>query len=287
MNYTGDLEIIKIDISLSIPTHQTYNYMTNSSIIEIGDFIKLDGQYGIVKKIEHGIAYDHNGNGYDLGEIITTIKSNKNDTQHDLILKGLRATMDQYSFRIQGTYIERAGFSGNPFFFGFTGKADMYHLEVKTVNHPEILPTVVYYQAGNYADLKLNDGSFEFGDIYDKQHSLPTGTYMMGLIGYRADKPRFIKWTYAKDQLYKLYILIMYGDSYYMFYGMSKQQIIDSLEVKDSNLKMRDITNPHYYQAFAHVCYYNEDIPASYGLDGLKEKIISQFTWIKELHNTL
>lgn len=256
------------------------------SEIETGDFIKLDQQYGIVRKVENNIAYDRNGNGYDLNEITMIVKSNKNDTPRDLILKGLRATMDQYSFRIQGTYLEKAGHSGNPFFYGFTGKADMHHLEVKTVNHPEILPTVVYYQAGNYADLKLKNGSFEFGDIYDRQHSLPTGTYMMGLIGYRADKPRFIKWIYAKDQLYRLYILIMYGDSYYMFYGMSKQQIIDSLEVKDSKLKMQDDTNSHYYQAFAHVCYYNEDIPVSYGLDGLKEKIISQFAWITELHHS-
>ena len=75
----------------------------------------------------------------------------------------------------------------------------------------------------------------------------------------------------------------MYGDSYYMFYGMTKQQIIDSLEVKDS----KPDASKHYYQVFAHVCYYNEDIPVSYGLDGLKEKIISQFAWITELHYSL
>lgn len=259
----------------------------NPNMMEIGDFIKLDKQYGIIEKIEENMVYDRNGNEYDLREIITIIKYNKNDTQHDLILKGLRAIMEQYSFRNQGTYIVQAGFSGDPFFYGFTGKADMNHLEIKTINHPEIFPTVVYYQAGSYADLRLQDGSFELGNIYDRKHSMPIGTHMMGLIGYRGDKPRYIKWTYAKDQLYRLYVLIMYGESYYMFYGMSKQEIIDSLEIKDPKLYMRDNDNTHYYQAFAHVCYYNEDIPTSYGLDGLKEKIISQFAWIMELHYSL
>lgn len=249
--------------------------------IQIGDLIKSDDKYGIITNIDSNDIVDNKNNKYDLNqENPIFVRLSNGDNHHTLILKGFRAILDKYTFRIQGTTIIRNGFSGNPFFYGFTGKADMYHLEVKTANHPEIYPTVVYYQAGNYANLMLKDGKFEFGDIYDRDGEYPNGTYMMGLIHYRDNKPRFFKWTYA-GPLYLLYILIMYGDTYYMFYGKTKAQILDSLEIKDRKL---NIDNKHYYKAFAHVCYYNEDIPSEYGLDGLKEKIIEQFNWIKELH---
>ena len=253
--------------------------------LEINDFIKTSDNYGIISSIEKDIVKDRKGNKYDLTEEPVVIKYNKNDTPHDLLLKGLRAIMGQFTFRIQGTYITQIGFSGNPFFYGFTGKTDMHHLETQTLHHPEIHPTVIYYQAGNYADLMLENGKFEFDHIYDRQsnESYPNGTHMMGLVRYRDNKPRYAVWTYA-GALYKLYILIMFGHTYYMFHGMSKKQIIDTLEIKDAKL---GIKNPHYYQAFAHVCYYDEDIPQEYGLNDLKEKILMQFAWISELHHSL
>jgi hypothetical protein len=248
--------------------------------VEIGDLIKFDDKSGIITYVSDNIIKDNNGNEYDTRyDNPMFIKFNKNDTSHDLILKGLRATLDRFTFRIQGTTIIKEGFSGSPFFFGFTGKADMHHLEIKTNNHPEVHPTVIYYQAGNYANLMLKDGKMEFGEIYDRQGEYPNGTYMMGLVSYRDQKPRFAKWTYV-GPLYLLYILIVYGSTYYMFHGMTKEQIIDSLEIRDRKL---GIDNPHYYQAFARVCYYNENIPEEYKLEGLKEKIIGQFDWIQEL----
>lgn len=250
--------------------------------VETGDFIRVNNTYGIVKLITDNSIIDHLGNVYDLDENVPfIIKYNKDDTKKDLILKGLRATLDQYSFRVQGTLSTRPGYSGEPFFFGFTGKADMYHQEIATLNHPEVYPTVIYYQAGNYADLLLEDGIFEFGDIYDRKKNFAIGTFIMGIIQRNDNKIKFSKWIYANDQLYRLYILIMYGDTYYMFRGMSKQDIINSLEMKNKS----ETKNVHYYQAFALVCYYGDDIPPEYDLVGLKEKIIEYYSWIEELHD--
>jgi hypothetical protein len=253
---------------------------------QIGDYIRHDTKYGIIKDCQSkkDCIIDLMGNEYNTEEIVPfIIKHDENDTEKSILLKGFRSTLEQYTFRKVGTHSTRIGFSGAPFFFGFTGKNDMYHMEVKTLNHPEIHPTVIYYQAGNYSDLMLDQGIFEFDEIYDRQISYPIGTYMMGIVQYNDGRPKYAKWSYAHDGLYLLYILIMFGESYYIFKGMTKQQIIDLLEARDPKLGLK---NKHYYQAYALVCYYGDDIPPEYDLDGLKEKIVAHYSWLIDLWKT-
>ena len=263
------------------------------SQISIGDFIKHEDNYGIITNITNsGIITDNKNNEYDMEEWPTIIKYCKDDTQHDLLLKGLKADMEHLVFRIQGSTSTKMGYNNLPFFYGFTGKENLMHLEQVTPNHPEIYPTVLYYQAGSYSILRLSEGKFEFKEeIQNRMHSCPNAI-QAGVVVYNDGKPRYHKWIYTGQYphcpLYYLYMLIVFGIDYYVIRGMTKEQIISRLYCKQDSKDPRDIrlseSDKHLYQAYAHVVYYDEDIPESYKLPDLKQKIIDNYAWISELH---
>lgn len=256
----------------------------------IGDIIKFEDKSGIIETIDEDNIVDNKKNVYNMMYTAPSIVVyNKDDSDHTLLLKGLRSCMDRFTFRIVGTVSTKQGFSGTPFFFGFTGKSDLLHYEVKSNNHLEVYPTVLYYQAGNYADLLLENGTFEFGEHYEKTTSMPSGTIMMGIVQYNENRPRFHKWMYVGNYptcpLYLLYLLVMFGETYYVFNGLSKQEIINLLEITDKHILESKTNNKHIYQAYALICYYDEDVPVEYNLPELKQKIINNYDWIKKLHH--
>lgn len=189
------------------------------------------------------------------------------------LLELAQETMKFFTFRKKDRLLKRiSNYDNEEFFYGFTTSAGLYHSDFcnyKSVyNMPRLtnLPSSLYYQAGDYGDPMLAQGCIEITDCYNKKEHGAVGDLMCGYASDHEKGPRFIRWFYCGQAFYNMWLLFMFSHEYYIFKGASKKEIIDRL-YDDS------LPNPHLYQAYAHVIYYNEPIPDEYELGNLAELI--------------
>jgi len=189
------------------------------------------------------------------------------------LLELAQETLKFFTFRRKDRLLKKISpYDNEEFFYGFTTSLGLYHSDFYNYdcvfNVPRLrdLPSSLYYQAGDYSDPLFAFGNIDLSDCYNKKEYGAVGDLMCGYASDHEKGPRFVRWFYCGQAFYNLWLLIMFGPQYYIFKGADKKEIIDRLY--DDNL-----SNPHLYQAYAHVIYYNEPIPESYQLGNLGDLI--------------
>jgi len=189
------------------------------------------------------------------------------------LLELAQESMKFFTFRRKDRLLKKISpYDNEEFFYGFTTSFGLYHSDfynydsVFNVSRLHNLPSSLYYQAGDYSDPLFSFGNIELSDCYNKKEYGAVGDLMCGYASDHEKGPRFVRWFYCGQAFYNLWLLIMFGQQYYIFKGADKKEIIDRLY--DDNLP-----NPHLYQAYALVIYYNETIPDDYQLGNLGDLI--------------
>lgn len=181
-----------------------------------------------------------------------------------------------FSFRRKDRLLKRISpYDNEEFFYGFTTSFGLFHNEfndfdsVFNISRTLNLPSSLYYQAGDYADTLFESGHLDLTECYNRKEYGQIGDLMCGYAIPHEKGARFIRWFYCGQSFYNLWLLIMFGPQYYIFRGHEKKEILDKLY--DDKLD-----NPHLYQAYAHVIFYEEPIPDEYNLDCNFGELISQ-----------
>lgn len=249
--------------------------MNDSTNDLVGCHIKITEGVGIIKHVDPD-THDITVQLYDASDVIYNIDDERIysivQPVDDLLLASARDRLSLLTFRRKNKLQTRQGWHNEEFFFGFTKNQNMLHADFRW-------PPSLYYQAGDYCNLKLEDGVFEFEDnTINQKISGKVGDFMCGIAGSCEQGARYYKWFYCGTgeqqktrPFYNLYLLIQYGADYYIFRGRTKKQILDMLYCSEKK---------HLYQAYALVIYYKEPIPAEYGLPDLEEKIKTGLLWM-------
>lgn len=124
--------------------------------------------------------------------------------------------------------------------------------------------------------------------ILDKESAHPNiGQLVCGIV----KNSRYIHWFSCSNQLYLLWILIMYGENNNAFLGKNKKQILDLLETsphlkvvgstqeKIKNYKFNNVEPSaklysDIYKSIAKIFYYNEDIPIYYYIPSINHNML-------------
>ena len=254
------------------------------NLLQIGFIIQLDDQIGTITSTnvdKFTVKNNETENEY-IEDDLPLMDILSHVPQESPILTVAKAKFNHFFVRRKSKLHFKIGFNNQQFFYGFAESTKMLHFEKAELNHPMILQSSLYYQAGDYSNLLLHQGKIEFGETYNRSSNGDVGDFMIGLACKHDKGPRFYKWCYGSKKtyrpLYNLYLLLKFGSDYYIFRGKTKEEIMQCLLSNETIPSEGEVVNPHIYQAFAHVLYYNEDIPESYGLPSLKEKILTNLT---------
>ncbi len=119
------------------------------------------------------------------------------------------------------------------YYYGFT-KADILHAEFYdyplVYNNRPPIPSGLYYQNGDYSDPVFEDGVLIFGEeTYNHKKPGKEGDIMCGLASNTEQGPRYTQWFYCGMPFYYFWLLIQFGRDYYVFKGMTDEQIMKRL----------------------------------------------------------
>lgn len=186
----------------------------------------------------------------------------------DPLLNSAKLKMSYLTFRRKHLILtKKSAYENGEFFYGFTIAQYMRHFDNR-------LPSKLYYQAGDYCELLIEDGSLEFDEAVNRKERGQFYDFMCGIAVYNERGDRYVKWFYCGNDkccpFYNLYLLIMFGSDWYIFKGMSQERILDMLYCPEKE---------HLYQAYALTVYYKQPIPDEWGLDDYAEKIKRDLIW--------
>ena len=192
--------------------------------------------------------------------------------EHDTLRQIAVEKLKYLTFRRIDRIIKKtSSYDDEEFYYGFTKSFGLFHVEFLdyplAYNSSRVfgLPHSLYYQCGDYTDNYFAEGEFELHESnYNHKKPGESNDLMCGHATHSNQGPRYVSWFYSSEAFYKLWLLIMFGeeseDQWYIFRGAKQEEILDMLYDPKSD-------NPHLYQAYALVIYYNQPIPEEYKLD--------------------
>lgn len=219
------------------------------------------------------------------------VRKEPGDSNRVMLLKAAQAQFGHFTIRRKNILLKRNGFDGEEFFYGHsTVKHDnTMHSEHIQMNYLDNFDGTLYYQAGDYSHLALYDGRIQFTETFNQKVHLNERDFMMGLAKQSDRGDRYYKWCYCgtgylqrNRPLYNLYLLIMFGQDYYVFRGKTKKQILDELECQDKD-------DPNYgnvYKVYAQVLVFDEKVPEEWNMGDLDKKIKDNLSWALTLNSS-
>lgn len=245
-------------------------------MIELGDYIHIDGDTGIVSNInldQNELTANIGGNDriismYDWLQFETITPGG---TDSELRLKMAQAKFKHFTVRRARFVYEKIGHNNNKFFYGYTTANKLFNLEQAEANHLEHFSDSLYYQAGDCCKLRLEEGLIEFEEeTYNELNKIGRDSIMIGTAQFGNRGERYIKWCLAghgrNRPLYYLYLLVIYGLEHNIFRNMKRADVMKLLDKK-------------LYQTYASVLIYDDDNTE------LGKKIKSNLQWAIDFQN--